>query len=95
MSKTGNFKGLAQFAGTLAVLFPNFAILLAGAEKFLQTGSLKQGQDETKQRFSRMYTPKNLPDFMTNYLSLLSHLGAAGVYFNYMNAIKGHRLAAH
>lgn len=94
MSKAGDLKGLAQFAGTLAVLFPNFAILLAGGEKMLQTGSLKQGQDETKQRFSRMYTPKNLPDFMENYLSLLSHLGAAGVYFNYMNAIKGHRFAS-
>lgn len=94
MAKTGDLKGLAQFAGTLAVLFPNFAILLAGAEKMLQTGSFKQGQDETKQRFSRMYSPKNLPDFMENYLSLLSHLGAAGVYFNYVNAIKGHRFAS-
>lgn len=94
MSKSGDLKGIAQFAGTLAVLFPNFAILLAGAEKTLQTGSLKQGQDETKQRFQRMYSPKSVPDFMTNYFALLSHLGAAGVYFNYMNAIKGHRFAS-
>jgi len=94
MSKAGDLKGLAQFAGTLAVLFPNFAILLAGAEKSLQTGSVKQGQEESKQRFARLYSPKNLPDFLSNYLALLSHLGAAGVYFNYVNAIKGHRFAS-
>lgn len=94
MSKAGDIKGLAQFAGTLAVLFPNFAPLLGGGEKLLQTGSLKQAQDETKERYQRMYSPKNLPDWLENYMSLISHLGAAGVYFNYVNAIKGHRLAS-
>jgi hypothetical protein len=78
----------------MAVLFPNFAPLLAGGEKILQTGSIKQGVNETKSRYQRLYNPKNLPDWISNYFALMSHLGAAGVYFNYMNAIKGHRLAS-
>jgi hypothetical protein len=94
LAKAGDYKGLAQMAGTVAILFPNVAPLLAGAEKILQTGSLQQGEDETKQRYSRLYHPKSVSDWAENYITLLSHIGAAGVYFNYINAIKGHRFSS-
>ena len=93
-AKAGDYKGLAQFAGTMAVLFPNIAPLLAGAEKLLTTGSIKQAQDQVKQGYSRLYKPSSLPDWLENYVALISHIGAAGVYFNYINAIKGHRFAS-
>jgi hypothetical protein len=91
MAKAGDYKGLAQMAATVGILFPNIAPLLAGAEKILQTGSLKQGSDETKQGYHRLYNPSSLPDWVENYLTLLSHIGAGGIYFNYINAVKGHR----
>jgi hypothetical protein len=94
MAKAGDYKGLAQFAGTMAVLFPNIAPLISGAEKLATTGSVQQAGDEIKNRYSRLYSPKSLPDWLENYATLLSHIGAAGVYFNYINAIKGHRLAS-
>ncbi|MDR3392448.1 MAG: hypothetical protein P4L77_12025 [Sulfuriferula sp.] len=93
-AKAGDYKSLAQFAGTTAILFPSIAPLIGGAEKMLQTGSMKQGADEVKQRYGRLLHPKSVPDWIENYLALMSHLGAAGVYFNYINAIKGHRLAS-
>lgn len=93
MAKAGDIKGLAQFAGTMAVLFPNIAPLIGGAEKLLTTGSIQQAQDQTKQGYQRLYHPSSIPDWLSNYVELISHIGAAGVYFNYLNALKGHRLA--
>lgn len=94
MAKAGDYKGLAQFAGTMAVLFPNIAPLLSGAEKLLSTGSTTQAVNETEDRYKKLYHPDSLPEWVENYVALLSHIGAAGVYFNYINAIKGHRFAS-
>lgn len=93
LAKAGDYKSLAQFAGTMFVLFPQIAPLIGGAEKLLQTGSPTQAKEEVEERYSRFWHPRGTGDWLANYATLLSHLGAAGVYFNYVNAIKGHRLA--
>ncbi|SRR6266567_2679748 len=94
MAKSGDIKGLAQFAGTMAVLFPNVAPLLGGAEKLLTTGSPQQAKETVKQGYGHLYSAKSVPEWLGNYINLMSHIGAAGTYFNYLNAIKGHRIEA-
>jgi hypothetical protein len=94
MYNTGDIKGLAQYAGTLGILFPNIAPLISGAEVMARTASIQQGVQETKQRYQRLYSPNSAGDWFSDYAALLSHIGAAGVYFNYINAIHAHRLVS-
>ena len=95
MLKAGDLKGLAQLAGTVAVLFPNVAPLLAGAEKFITTGSVSQAGQEVQNRYQRLYDPKNWPDWLENYVTLLTHIGAVGVYFSFFNAVKANRIPGY
>ena len=94
MAKAGDIKGIAQFAGTLGVLFPAVAPLIGGAEILLRTGSPAQAARSINQRYSNLFNPDSPGTWVENYFDLLSHLGAAGVYFNYINAIKANRLAS-
>lgn len=95
MLKAGDIKGIAQFAGTLGIVFTGVAApLLSGLEVMARTFSVQQGAQETEQRFKRMYQPSSFTDFASNYLAMLSHIGAAGVYFNYINAMRANRLAS-
>ena len=92
MSKAGDYKGLAQFAGTLGVLFPAVAPLIAGAELLARTGSPTQAGAQVQKQYASLTHPSDAKEWLGNYVELLSHIGAAGVYFNYINAIKANRL---
>jgi hypothetical protein len=92
MARSGDIKGIAQYAGTLGILFPMVAPLIGGAEVMLRTGSPVQGIAHAQQNYSQLFDPDSPGAWLSNYFDLLSHLGAAGVYFNYINAIKANRL---
>jgi len=95
MAKVGDYKGIAQFVGTLGVLFPAVAApILGSADVLLRTASLKQATTDLQDKYRKMAKPNSAGEWLGNYLQLVSHLGAAGVYFNYINAIKANRLAA-
>jgi len=93
MAKVGDFKGIAQFVGTTAVLFPAIAApLLGSADVLLRTASVKQAAQDLEDKYKKLVHPSSAGEWLGNYISLVSHLGAAGVYFNYINAIKANRL---
>jgi hypothetical protein len=94
MHAAGDYKGIAQFAGTIGIIFPFVAPLISGAEEMARTASFKQGVGETENRYRRMFHPSSTYDWISNYLALLSHIGAGGVYFNYINAIHAHRFVS-
>lgn len=94
MYKAGDIKGIAQFAGTLGILWPNIAPLISGAQVMLRTGSAHQGGQEVQSRYKRLYQPSSAGDWIGNYLYLLAHIGTAGVYFDYLKAAQAHRLAS-
>lgn len=94
MHKSGDIMGMAQYAGTLGVLFPAIAPLISGAEVLARTGSPSQAGQEVKSRYQRLVPTHGVSDWVYNYAALLSHIGAAGVYFNYINAIHAHRLVS-
>ncbi len=95
MAKVGDYKGIAQFTGTLGLLFPAIAApILGSADVLLRTASPAQAETDIKEKYRMMTHPSSSGEFIGNYFQLISHLGAAGVYFNYINAIKANRLAS-
>lgn len=91
--KAGDYKGLAQFVGTLGVVFPFVAPMLKGAELLLRTGSPSQAGDSIKHDYQGMTGQLGLKEFNSTYWDMIAHLGAMGAAYNYMNAIKSSRLA--
>lgn len=95
MLKAGDLKGLAQAAGTFGILFAGLAApLIDGLEVMARTGSLSQGVQETEQRYRRYWHPQGIEDWASNFTYLLSHIGAAGMYFNFIKAMQANRLAS-
>jgi hypothetical protein len=91
--KAGDYKGLAQFVGTLGVVFPFVAPMLKGAELFLRTGSPSQAGSSIQHDYKGLTGQLGLKEFNSTYWDMIAHLGAMGAAYNYMNAIKGSRLA--
>ena len=94
MIKAGDIKGLAQFAGTLGVLFPAFAPVLKSLEMYGRTlnagASMQSGEDD----YRKLSGQKGGGAAIGEYIDLLMHIGGAGVYMNYLSASQNHRLQA-
>jgi hypothetical protein len=93
MGKAGDIKGIAQFVGTLGILFPAVAPMLKSAELLMRTGSTQQAGDSIRKDYSNLSGANGPAEAIGTYIEMISHIGAMGTYLNYTNAIKGHRLA--
>lgn len=91
--KSGDLKGIAQFVGTLGVVFPYVAPMLKSAELLARTGSPSQAGASIKKDYASLTGQNGAIDFAETYLDMVAHIGAMGVARNYTQAIKGHRLA--
>ena len=89
----GDIKGIAQFAGTLGILFPAVAPMLKSLEILARTGSPTQAGGSVKHDYSALSGQQGGLEFTETYFDMLAHIGAMGTALNYTNAIKGHRLA--
>jgi hypothetical protein len=91
--KAGDIKGIAQFVGTLGVVFPMVAPMLKSAELLARSGSAQQAQTSMKKDYNSLTHPTSFGDFTSTYLDMLAHIGAMGTAFNYTQAVKASRLA--
>ena len=91
--KAGDVKGIAQFVGTLGVVFPAVAPMLKSLELLARTGSLQQAQSSAQKDYKSLTHPDSFGDFTGTYFDMLAHIGAMGAYYNYTQAIKSSRLA--
>ncbi len=91
--KAGDIKGIAQFVGTLGVVFPFVAPMIKSAELLARTGSPTQTGASIKHDYTALTGQSTFGDFALTYADMIAHIGAMGVAYNYSNAIKGHRLA--
>jgi hypothetical protein len=91
--KAGDYKGLAQFVGTLGVVFPFVAPMLKSAELYLRTGSSAQAGNSIQHDYKALSGQSGLKEFNSTYWDMISHLGAMGAAYNYFQAMKSHRLA--
>ena len=94
MIKTGDIMGIAQFAGTLGILFPAVAPMLKSLEILGRTGSTKQAGDNLKDEYSTLVGAKGKSSAASEYLDLVCHIGGMGVFENYIQAAGAHRLQA-
>ncbi len=93
-ASAGDYKGIAQYAGTLGIVFPAVAPMLKSLEVFGRTGSASQAMQGIQDDYKKLSHPFDDPvAFGATYLEMLAHIGAMGAFYNYTNAIKGHRLA--
>lgn len=91
--KAEDIKGIAQFAGTLGIVFPAVAPLLKSAEMLVRTGSPAATGAQLQKDYTDLMGKNGIKSAASAYIDMLSHIGAAGAALNYANAIKGHRLA--
>jgi hypothetical protein len=94
MMKAGDVMGIAQFAGSLGILFPSIAPMLTSLEILGRTGSTAQAGASLKKDYGRLAGDEGIGSAVAEYLQLLSHVGGMGVYTNYLNAASSHRLQA-
>jgi len=96
MAKTGDYKGIAQFAGTLGILFPMVAPWIKSATILARTASPQQAGDELKKNYTNLnpWTTPGFGDFSASYIDMLSYIGGVGVYLSYAQAAHHDRFHA-
>jgi hypothetical protein len=92
MSKAGDIKGIAQFAGSIGILYPSVAPMLQSLQVLGRTGSPSAAGQDLSDRYRRLTQPQDFGEFAGEYIDLLSHIGGMGVYMNYLDAAAAHRL---
>lgn len=92
MWEAGDYVGLAQFAGTVGVLWPAVAPMMKSVEIYGRTLNAKQAIDSAKQDYAQLGSG-NIPATVREYISLMSMYASFGVYTNYIGAAHGNRLA--
>jgi len=92
MVKNKDIMGIAQFAGTLGVLFPLVAPLLKSLEVLGRTASPKQAGQSIHDDYDKLKGNQGLGAAALEYADLLCHIGGMGVYMNYMSAAANHRM---
>ena len=94
MVKAGDVVGIAQFAGTIGLLWPAIAPAVKGLEIYARTLSLKQAEASMQTDYTNLNptTTPNFTQFRNTYLDMLAYYAAFGVYTNYIQAAHGDRL---
>jgi hypothetical protein len=85
----GDYVSIARFAGTLGLLFPAVAPMIASAEVLGRTASPTAAGQELKDKYTQLVNPKGVGD----YLDLLSYYGSFGIWKSFINAAHNDRLA--
>lgn len=92
MWRSRDYVGLAQFAGTLGVLWPAVAPMVHGLEIFGRTLNPRLAAGATQQDYADL-SPTDMPKAAHTYINMLSYYASFGIYTNYIAAAHGSRLA--
>lgn len=90
MWRAGDYVGIAQFAGTVGILWPAVAPMIDSLGTLARTGSPQQAEQRGESEYQSL-TSGNIRDMSSTYLDLLAHYAAFGVYTNYVQAAHGDR----
>lgn len=93
MWKAGDVKGIAQFAGTLGILFPALMPWLHGLEVLGRTASPTEAMQATQKDYQGFTQPASAGQFAFHYLDMLSYLGGFGIWHSLMYSAWNDRLA--
>ena len=95
LMRSGDYIGLAHFAGVVGIVFPATAPLLFSAQTLVRTLSVEKAKEKMDEYYGGLIHPDGISNFALTYLELLGHFGAAGAFMQYIHAASNHRLAAN
>jgi hypothetical protein len=93
LMKAQDYLGIAQFAGTVGIVFPACAPMLKSLSIFARTASPSAAWQEMKDDYNHLFHPKTIGEFVSTYIEMLAHFGGAGAYMSYVHAAENHRTA--
>jgi hypothetical protein len=92
MWKAGDVVGIAQFAGTIGILWPAIAPMVDSLGVLGRTLNPQLAAQNAESQYQKLGSG-NIRDASSTYLDLLAHYAAFGVYTNYIAAAHGDRFA--
>lgn len=92
MVQARDYVGIAQFAGTIGVLWPAVAPMIKSLEVFGRTLNPKEAVQSAQDDYGKLTNFSNPKAAASAYLNMLSYYAAYGVYTNYIQAAHGNRL---
>lgn len=92
MAKAEDYKGIAQFAGTLGILFPMVAPWIKSATILARTASPQESGDDLKKSYSNLSGMNGFGNFASSYIEMLSYIGGFGIWHSYLQAAAHDRL---
>jgi hypothetical protein len=93
MLDSGDYVGIARFAGTVGLMFPTIAPMLKAAEVFARTASPSRAIGGAQQDYEKLTNPQDVGEFSSEYLDMLSYFGSWGTLHGFITAANGDRLA--
>jgi hypothetical protein len=94
MYRSGDVKGIIQFAGTLGILFPAVMPMLHGLEVLGRTASPSESLKATETDYKHLTNPTGILDWAGTYMDMLSYTGAFGIWHSMIQSAWGDRLAS-
>jgi hypothetical protein len=93
MLDSGDYAGIARYAGTVGLLFPPVASGIKSAEILARTASVNQASQSMQEDYKKITNPSSIGEFTSEYLDLLSYFGSWGTMHGFLQAAQGDRLA--
>ena len=93
LAKSNDYMALAQFAGTVGIVFPATAPLLYALQTLIRTASPEKAETQLQEDYSSLLHPQGFGDFSLEYLKLLGHFGGGGAFMQYLHAASNYKLA--
>jgi len=91
--ETGDYIGIARFAGTVGLMFPMMAPMLKAAETFARTASPDRALQGMQSDYKHLTHPQSVAQYGAEYLDMLSYFGSWGIMHGFITASHGDRLA--
>jgi hypothetical protein len=93
LARTNDYMGIAQFAGTVGMVFPATAPLLYSLQTLIRTASPEKAKEQLEADYGSLTHPTGFGDFSLEYLKLLGHFGAGGAFMQYLHSAANYKLA--
>lgn len=93
LARSNDYMAIAQFAGTVGLVFPATAPLLYALQTLIRTASPQQAESQLEQDYGSLVHPEGFGDFSLEYLKLLGHFGGGGAFMQYLHAAANYKLA--
>jgi hypothetical protein len=93
LARAGDWKSIAQFAGTLGVLIPSVAPYIKSLSTLARTGSVDKAKEDLDTTYGNLKGNAGLSKQALSYIEMLSYVAGIGTYHSYVQAADHDRLA--